>query len=111
MPADKAEAYGRRILKDPAVADQWFKTFVEKNPKYALAKPGEAAKAKSEAEKAKTEAEKAKPPITTGPPAKGKPKPVTGTGLLNGKTVKPGQPNSMSAQEYAEYKKANGISY
>jgi hypothetical protein len=80
---------------------EWFKEFAEKNPEFARgAKPVRESSAQPPAPERKP-ANNGNPPPTTKPAApKGIPP------HLQGKTPKPGQPNSMTTQEVAEYARA-----
>jgi hypothetical protein len=87
---------------DEKAVDKFFRELVKQRPKFALA-AGEAPKPP----------EPVKKPITTGPgpkaappaPAKGAP---AGTST-DGKTFRPGQPNSMSKQEVREALRKQGL--
>jgi len=75
--------------------------YVKENPEFA----------KKEAPAPTTQTERV-PLVTGGANPQGggdnKPAPVITTGKFQGKTLKPGQPNSMNAVEVREWKKANG---
>jgi hypothetical protein len=88
---DEADA-----IKPKDVAS-WFKQFAADHPEYAIgAKPAAAADDKP----------KVKKPMEHGAGGGVAPPPAPASG---GKTPRPGQPNSMSAEEYRQWKKDQGI--
>jgi hypothetical protein len=89
--------------RETAVKD-WAKKYVEENPEYATAPPV----AKKE-DPPPPPAAPQKVPLTNGIGNRGRPAPVTTK--FEGKTLKPGQPNSMTAAEVAEWKRLPGNAY
>lgn len=108
-----AEKFGERGIR--RFAEKWAK----EHPKFAkpsdtttqtttIAKPAAPA-----AKPATTQAAPVRRPVTTGAPQR-KPAPTqvpASQGLVNGKTPRPGQPNSMTSQEVAAWAKQQGINY
>ena len=116
-----AESFNERGIR--RFTDKWLK----ENPEFAKASVDAAAQAGTGNALAKPPATGARPalaqpglvrrPVSTGAPVRkvGAP-PVNGqaggaNGLLNGKTVKPGRPNSMTAAEVREYARLHGVNY
>lgn len=108
-----AEKFGERGIR--RFADKWLK----ENPEFA--KPSDTTQTTT-ADKPTTSAAKPAPtqtapvrrPVTTGAPQRrpAPPQVQAGDGLVNGKTLRPGQPNSMSSQEVAAHvKRTMGINY
>lgn len=89
---------------------EWFEDFAKKNPKHAK-ETEEAKAAREKAEKEEADKGKRRVPLDTKPKTVPKRPGTIETGKFAGKTVRPGQPNSMTAAEFAEYKKQHGISY
>lgn len=115
-----AEKFGERGIR--RFTDKWLK----ENPEFAKASV-DATPAGTGNTQAKPPTPGARPapaqpglvrrPVTTGAPVRkvGAP-PVNGqpsgaNGMLNGKTIKPGRPNSMTPQEVREYARQHGVNY
>jgi hypothetical protein len=82
------------LKKPKKVFDAWAKEFVKENPEFAKPAPEEPKKVG----------------LTTGGSANAKGTQVKSKTDLTTKTPKPGQANSMSRKEYAEYKRSVGLS-
>jgi len=100
-----AKEHGDKIddMKDAErekVVMDWATQYVKDNPEFAAVAP------KVEEKKAETVAV----PLKNGVGNAGK-KPVVVPTALPGKTLKPGQPNSMTAAEVAEWKRAHNYNY
>jgi len=74
--------------------DAWFKAWAEKKPAMRKSPP-----------------EPEKRPISNGAQTGNRPSPSSASTALSGKTPRPGQPNSMTSQELAMYKRHRGLHY
>lgn len=85
--------------------EQWFKKYVQNNPAYA-AQPVQP----TNNQQPKKPATTVKKPITNGPANKGPtPQSQQQPTQVNGKDVRPGKSNSMTAEEFRAYKASLGI--
>jgi hypothetical protein len=114
-----AEKFGERGIR--RFTDKWLK----ENPEFAKASVDATQASAGNAQKppvtgarpAGTQSAPVRRPVTTGAPVrKIAPPPVNGqpsgaNGVLNGKTIKPGRPNSMTPQEVREYARLQGVNY
>lgn len=98
----------------PREVERWFSTYAKENPELALGDPAEQPAAAVAAPVAAVKPA-ARRPITNGRPPPKRPDggPVTTDAphMLHGKTVRPGQPNSMTPAEVRAFAKANCVDY
>lgn len=92
MTQEEADAVDEKAIS------KWFADYAKKRPAFAR----DQAAGKPPPKRA---------PITTGKPPVGKPKPNGGQASFQGKTPRPGQPNSMSKEELAKFKKEKGLQW
>jgi hypothetical protein len=96
----------RARMTDKDVGD-WFADFAAKNPKFAKGQPSTTTTPAKAAPTLRRPSNGMPPQKTVPTPAK----PADTSGLVNGKTIKSGQSNSMTPAEVRAYAASQGIRY